>query len=107
MRMRGDKTSQGIAWRIVCHHVSGAHRGEVYVTRAKCMSLVFNRTAAALNMYTGGNRQRYRCWPGNVRWGVIQSDAIYPCTPIQDKFVPWSHDDRNLGFTTLVTRQVT
>eukprot|EP00965_Chrysotila_dentata_P079149 2609960-Pleurochrysis_carterae.AAC.1 len=42
----------------------------------------------ALNMYTVGNRQRYRCLPGNVRWGVVQSDTIYPCTPIQDKFVP-------------------
>eukprot|EP00965_Chrysotila_dentata_P257405 6212877-Pleurochrysis_carterae.AAC.4 len=43
MRMRGDKTSQGMAWRNVCHHESGTEEScEVYVTRAKCMSPVFN-----------------------------------------------------------------
>eukprot|EP00965_Chrysotila_dentata_P172624 5696606-Pleurochrysis_carterae.AAC.1 len=26
--------------------------------------------SSSLNNYTLGNRQRYRCWPGNVRWGV-------------------------------------
>eukprot|EP00965_Chrysotila_dentata_P065821 2180461-Pleurochrysis_carterae.AAC.1 len=24
-----------------------------------------------LNMYTVGNRKRYWCWPGNVKWGLV------------------------------------
>eukprot|EP00965_Chrysotila_dentata_P130392 4311516-Pleurochrysis_carterae.AAC.3 len=29
-----------------------------------------------LNKYTVGNRQRYRCWPGNLRLGVVGAICV-------------------------------
>eukprot|EP00965_Chrysotila_dentata_P181786 6001098-Pleurochrysis_carterae.AAC.1 len=73
MRMRGDQASQGIAWRNVCHHVSGTEENsEVHATRVRRMSPSFQQK----RHYRMGGTETYKYLGTQLRLGRAKGSSI-------------------------------